>query len=166
MEFQKRKPNRLASYDYNQAGAYFITICTQDRKCILSRIVGGGVLDAPDNLLTDVGKIVEKNILSGKYVERVSVTKYVIMPNHIHLLLVVGANTSGTSKAPSPTNALIPHFISTFKRFCHRESGERIFQRSYHDHIIRNEQDYLKIWEYIENNPKQWELDCFYVKEG
>ena len=165
MEFPKRKPNRLASYDYNQAGAYFITICTQDRKCILSRIVGGGVLDAPDNLLTDVGKIVEKNILSGEYVERVSVTKYVIMPNHIHLLLVVGANTSGTSKAPSPTNALIPHFISTFKRFCHREIGERIFQRSYHDHIIRNEQDYLKIWEYIENNPKQWELDCFYVKE-
>ena len=166
MEFQKRKPNRLASYDYDREGVYFITICTQDRKCILSRIVGGGVLDAPDNLLTDVGKIVEKNILSGKYVERVSVTKYVIMPNHIHLLLVVGANTSGTSKAPSPTNALIPHFISTFKRLCHREIGERIFQRSYHDHIIRNEQDYLKIWEYIENNPKQWELDCFYVKEG
>ena len=166
MEFPKRKPNRLASYDYDREGVYFITICTQDRKCILSRIVGGGVLDAPDNLLTDIGKIVEKNILSGEYVERVSVVKYVIMPNHIHLLLVVGANTSGTSRTPSPTNAVIPQFISAFKRFCHRESGERIFQRSYHDHIIRNEQDYLKIWEYIENNPKQWELDCFYVKEG
>ena len=166
MVLPKRKQNRLSSYDYDQEGAYFITICTQDRKCLLSRIVGGGAFDAPDNLLTDVGKIVEKNILSGDRVERITIANYVIMPNHIHLLLIVDAESSGTSKAPSPTNAVIPHFISTFKRFCHRYLEQKIFQRSYHDHVIRNEQDYAKIWEYIENNPKQWELDCFYVKEG
>ena len=166
MELPKRKPNRLKKFDYDKEGAYFITICTQDRKCLLSRIVGGGALDAPNNLLTIFGEIVEKYILSGNRIERVTVANYVIMPNHVHLLLMVDRNTSGTSRAPSPTNAVIPHFVSTFKRFCHSKMGMKIFQRSYHDHVIRNEQDYLKIWEYIENNPKQWELDCFYVKEG
>ena len=71
----------------------------------------------------------------------------------------------GASRAPSPTNAVIPRFVSALKRFCHRELGEQIFQRSYHDHIIRNRQDSLKILEYIKNNPKQWEEDCFYMKE-
>ena len=164
MEFPKRKPNRLHSYDYNREGAYFITICTQNRKCLLSHIVGGGAFDAPENQLTSMGKIVEKYIRSGNNMERVTVEKYVIMPNHIHMLLTVDV-AHGTSRAPSPTNAVIPHVVSTFKRFCNREIGGNIFQRSYHDHVIRNQQDYLKIWEYIENNPKQWELDCFYVKE-
>jgi hypothetical protein len=60
---------------------------------------------------------------------------------------------------------MIPRFVASLKRFSNLEIGKNIFQRSYHDHVIRNEQGYLKIWEYIENNPKKWELDCFYVKE-
>ena len=152
-------------YDYDREGTYFITICTQDRKCLLSHIVGGGAFDAPENQLTSMGIIMEKYIQSGNQIDRITVENYVIMPNHIHLLLRVYRNDGGTSRAPSPTNAVIPHFISTLKRFCHREIGEGIFQRSYHDHIVRGEKDYLKIWEYIDNNPKQWELDCFYVKE-
>ena len=91
--------------------------------------------------------------------DRITVEKYVIMPNHIHLLLTVDMNSGGTSKASSPTNAIVPHFMSTFKRFCHREIGKTIFQRSYHDHVIRNEQDYLKIWNYIEGNPSKWKED-------
>lgn len=166
MELPKRKPNRLKEYDYDREGAYFITICTQNRKCLLSHIVGGGAFDAPDNQLTNMGKIVEKYVLSGNRVDRITVVKYVIMPNHIHLLINVDMDACGTSRAPSPTNAVILHFVSTLKRFCHKEIGESIFQRSYHDHVVRNSQDYLKIWEYIDNNPKQWELDCFYVKEG
>ena len=165
MELPKRKPNRLSSYDYDREGTYFLTICTQDRQCLLSKIVGGGAYDAPENQLTDFGKIAEKYILSGNRMDRITVEKYVIMPNHIHLLLTVDMNSGGTSKAPSPTNAIVPHFVSTFKRFCHREIGKTIFQRSYHDHVIRNEQDYLKIWNYIEGNPSKWEEDCFYVKE-
>lgn len=164
MEFPKRKQNRLKDYDYDSAGAYFITVCTQDRKCLLSHIVGGGAFDAPENQLTSMGKIVEKYIQSGNHIDRVTVEKYVIMPNHVHLLLIVDM-VDGTSRAPSPTNAVIPHFMSTFKRFCHRDIGQKIFQRSYHDHVVRDRQDYLKIWEYIDDNPKQWELDCFYVKE-
>ena len=165
MELPKRKPNRLSSYDYDREGAYFLTVCTQDRKCLLSRIVGDDALGVPQNLLTDMGKIVEKHIRSGNQMDRIKVEKYVIMPNHIHIILIVEMDTNGTPRASSPTNAIVPHFMSTFKRFCHREIGKTIFQRSYHDHIIRNNQDYLKIWEYIDNNPKQWELDCFYVRE-
>ena len=165
MELPKRKPNRLKDYDYDREGAYFITMCTQDRKCLLSHIVGGGAYDAPENELTNIGKIVEKYILSGNRMDRITVEKYVIMPNHIHLLLIVDMDKNGTSRAPSPTNAVIPHFVSALKRFSNRDIGKNIFQRSYHDHVIRNQQDYQKIWEYIDNNPKQWELDCFYMKE-
>ena len=165
MELPKRKPNRLASYDYDQEGAYFITICTQDRKCLLSQIVGDAALGVPINQLTDVGNIVEKYILSGNQMERIRVEKYVIMPNHIHLLLMVDMDHGGTPGAASPTKAVIPRFVAATKRMIHQELGYSLFQRSYHDHIIRGEKDYLKIWEYIDNNPKKWELDCFYMKE-
>lgn len=96
--------------------------------------------------------------------EAVTVDKYVIMPNHIHLILFVN-EPDGTPRAASPTKAVIPRFVAAIKRFTNKEIGEKVFQRSYHDHIIRSEKDYLRIWEYIENNPKQWELDCFYVRE-
>ena len=153
MELPKRKPNRLSDYDYNQNGAYFITICTQDRKPILSTIVGGGALDAPTVTLTKIGEIARKYILSSNRIPGINVDKFIIMPDHIHLILSVD---NGTSRAPSPTNAAIPHFVSTFKRFCHKEIGEAIFQRSYYDHVVRSQQDYNEIWEYIENNPRKW----------
>ena len=98
MELPQRKPNRLPNFDDSTPGAYFITICAKDHKCIFGHIVG----------------------------------------------------------------AAIPHFVSTFKRFCHKDAGMQLFQRSYHDHVIRGQKDYLKIWEYMENNPARWSEDCFY----
>jgi len=68
----------------------------------------------------------------------------------------------GTSMAPSPTNAAIPHFVSTFKRFCHREIGGPIFQRSYYDHVIRSKAEYREIWQYIDSNPDKWMQDRYY----
>ena len=165
MELPKRKPNRLSSYDYDREGAYFLTICTQDRKCLLSIIVGDDALGVPENRLTEIGQIVEKHILSSRNMDRITLEKYVIMPNHIHILLTVDMNTGGTPRVSSPTTAIIPRFVASLKRFSNQEVGKEIFQRSYHDHVIRNQQDYLKIWEYIDNNPKQWKMDCFYVKE-
>ena len=166
MELPSRKPNRLPDFDYSTPGAYFITICVKDKQCRLGRIVGGGAFDAPQMNLNNIGKLVEKNILSGNLIYGICVDKFVVMPNHIHMILLVNEDFSnGTSRAPSPTNAIIPHFVSTFKRFCHRDIGENIFQRSYHDHIIRGEKDYLQIWEYIENNPAKWKEDCFYKEE-
>ena len=101
----ERKPTRLFNFDYSRGGAYFLTICTQDRKRILSQIVGtekekpvgDGALDIPKIRLTRYGRIVEKYILSTNNIEGVFVDKYVIMPNHIHLILCV--NNDGMSRA-------------------------------------------------------------------
>lgn len=163
MNLPERKPNRLKEYDYSSNGAYFVTICTQDRKELLSRIVGDG-LSVPQ--LTQEGQIVNRYIdeISARYVG-VRVDKYVIMPNHIHLLISI-QNQNGTDD-PSPTIGTI---IGWFKYNVTKEINgcrnciDKIFQRSFHDHIIRNEQDYKEIWEYIDMNPLKWEEDCFYCR--
>ncbi len=138
-----------------------MTICTEGRRHILSEItVGCGALDAPQVKLTHIGKIVEKYIVSTSNIKNVNVEKYIIMPNHIHMIIVV--NNNGTPRASSPTNAVIPQVVSALKRLSNREIGHNIFQRSYHDHIIRNQKDYAEIWEYIENNPARWAEDIYY----
>ena len=88
MEKPYRTPNRLQDYDYSQPGAFFVTICTQGRRAILSKIL-----------------------------------------------------------------------VGTFKRFCNKEYGSNIWQSRYYDHVIRNQQDYNEVWEYIENNPTKWAIN-------
>ncbi len=159
MELSKRKPTRLKGYDYSAPGAYFITICVKDRKRLLSEIiVGDDAHIVPQNNLSETGLICDKyiNNINIKY-ENVIVDKYVIMPNHIHLIIML----NGTMKASSPTKN-IETIIRSFKTMVTKEIGNNIWQRSYHDHIIRGEKDYQKIWEYIDTNPLKWELDCFY----
>ena len=167
MPLPTRKSTRLTGYDYSNAGAYFVTICTAGREEILGCVVGGGVYDAPHTELSDYGKVAEKylNIMSCSR-ENVVVDKYAIMPNHIHMIVTIQGDgfPSGTSQAPSPTNHILPLFVSLYKRYCHRECGRKIFQRSYYDHIIRDEQDYRGIWSYIDENPTKWELDEFHPK--
>ena len=160
MNLPKRKINRLQNYDYSENGAYFITICTQNRAQILSKIVGDGAHDVPKTSLTDIGKIVDKKIVSTNNIPDITVDKYVIMPNHIHIILIVDNN--GTSKAPSPTNNVISHAVSTLKRFVNKEIGYNVFQRSFYDHVIRDEEDYLSIWNYIDTNPHKWQQDKYY----
>ena len=163
-----RKHPRLKGYDYSQNGAYFITICVNVGRDvpgaphILGRIVGDDVRDVPICELSDYGRIVEKRIeeMNGVY-DDMNVEKYVIMPNHIHLIICVNTD-GGTSRTPSPTNAKIPGFISTFKRFTNKECGISIWQRSYHDRIIRNDEEYLRIWKYIDENPIRWTEDQYY----
>ncbi len=168
MKRPDRKPTRLKAYDYSSPGSYFITICTKDRKSILSKIiVGDGVLDVPENKLTHYGKTSDRIICEmNDFYNHISVDKYVIMPNHIHLLLTISATdddiTSGMSGTPSPTNSHIAKFISTFKRFSNREFKENIWQRMSYDHIIRNQDDYRKIWEYIDSNIVYWTKDELY----
>jgi len=94
MELRQRKPNRLVNYDYSQNGAYFVTICTQDRRRILSRIsVGTPVPGCPQEVQTELlphGKIAEKYIRQmNAFYDRISVDQDVIMPDHIHLLLTL-----------------------------------------------------------------------------
>ncbi len=164
---QKRKPTRLKKYDYSAEGLYFITVCTKDKKCILSHIkVGTGVLDRPENVLTDVGKIADKYINQlNNFYKHITVDKYIIMPNHIHLLLQINVSY-GRSGTPVPTdiaNSTVSKFISTLKRFCNKEYDENLWQRSFYDHIVRGEADYLKIWQYIDSNAEKWADDCYYT---
>ncbi|MBR6769269.1 MAG: transposase [Clostridia bacterium] len=157
-ELPTRKPTRLKSFDYSSNGVYFITICTQNRKNILSTItdVGEG---SPLPRLSHYGKIVDKWIqeLPNQYPE-ISVDRYVIMPNHIHLLLCI-AKDSGRGD-PSPT---VDAAMGWLKYQATKEinklrttTGERVFQRSFYDHIVRNYDDYCEISKYIHENPMKW----------
>ena len=89
MHLPKRKSIRLKGYDYNTPGEYFITICTIDRKELLSEIiVGTGVLDCPQNVLTPYGEIANKHLLNmSDFYENIKIDKFVVMPYHIHLLI-------------------------------------------------------------------------------
>ena len=133
MELPKRKPNRLKNYDYDREGAYFITICTQDRRCLLSHIVGDAALGVPKSELTDLGRIVEKYILSGNQMDRITVEKYVVMPNHIHLLLLVDMENGGTPRAASPTKAIIPRFVAALKRLVNKLAEYYLLSRHRQD---------------------------------
>ena len=102
-ELKNRKNTRLKGADYNRNQAVFLTICTKDRKCILSRVVGTGVLDGPQIELTKHGRIADKYIRQlNDFYDDLSVESYVIMPNHIHIMLWV----KGTKNGPSRTQAL------------------------------------------------------------
>lgn len=158
MDLPKRKPTRLKGYNYSMPGAYFVTICVKDKKQLLSKIVGDDAYIVPKNQISNYGLICDKyiNNINNKY-QNITVDKYVIMPNHIHLIIFL----HGTMRASSPTKN-IETIIRSFKTMVTKEIGNSIWQRSYHDHIIRGEKDYKKIWEYIDTNPLKWEWDCFY----
>ena len=90
------------------------------------------------------------------FYEHLSVDKYVIMPDHIHFLITIHDGHPETD-VPMRTS-VIARFVGTFKRFCNKEYGENIWQGRYYDHVIRNQQDYNEVSEYIENNPRKWAL--------
>ena len=165
-ERKSRKRVRLTGYDYSTPGVYFLTLCTEGRKCLLSRIVGTGVLDGPMVELFPYGEIAEKYIqqISDHY-ENLSVERYVIMPNHIHILLEVkGSGPSGTP-VPTPQNSTVSRFVSTLKRFCNREYGRNIWQARFYDHIIRDAADYDVHLKYICENPFGWHKDELFSVE-
>lgn len=158
----RRKNPRLKAYDYSQRGGYFITFCTKDRAPLLSTVVvGGGVLDAPQTVLTAAGEVVDRYIRDlGRYYPWMTVEHSVIMPNHVHLLLLVHQGPPGTS---APTNMAIPRVISALKRFTNRDCGTQLWQRGYYDHILRDEADFLLHWDYIASNPGKWAEDEYHL---
>ena len=155
----KRKHPRLKEADYSENGAYFITICTQDRRNILSRVVGRGLAPAATEL-TECGKIAEMELLAlEQRYPSVKVAQYRIMPNHIHILFLLDNGAAGAS--PRPT---IIDVVCTFKSLTTRRCGiGKLFQTSFYDHVIRNQADYDEVCRYIENNPAQWEQDELYT---
>ena len=160
----KRKPTRLKNYDYSGDGAYFITICTHNRKKLFSNIVGQGLAPA-EIQLSKFGEIANAEILAleNRY-NNIKIDKYVIMPNHIHAIIIIKQKTAGASPCPTLSD-IVCSFKSITTRKCHCvKPSQNIWQRSFHDHIIRGENDYLKILSYIETNPQKWNEDCFYIE--
>ena len=166
----ERKPVRLDGYDYSENGAYFVTICTKNRAEVLC--VGANLSlresyiarppSAHESMpLSDVGEIVKNAIarITTAY-PMVVVNKYVIMPNHIHMIIfietIVG-NDGRAMRAPKLSTV-----INQMKGYATKQIGYPIWQRSFHDHIIRNESDYRRIWRYIDENPAKWHEDIYY----
>ena len=102
--------------------------------------------------------------LENRY-KNIKIDKYIIIPNHIHAIIVIENKTAGASPYPTLSD-IICNFksLSTHKIHKNSESDIKIWQTSFHDHIIRGEKDYLKIWNYIDTNPQKWEEDCFYIE--
>lgn len=143
----ERKKIRLKDYDYTQEKMYFITICTKNRIETLGKI------REEDIKLTMEGEIVKQNIskLEGIY-KNIKIDEYIIMPNHIHILLLINYKNGTT----------ISKIIKHLKTNISREIKYSIWQKSFYEHIIRNEKEYLKIKEYIKNNVINWQSDKYF----
>ena len=153
-----RKKIRLDGYDYGSSGHYFTTICVKDRQKILGSIVGATVPGRPRVELSELGSYVDSAI--AYYIENkmVVVDKYVIMPNHIHLIIVVQSETGDRGRSP------LQSIVRNLKSYVTKRAGYSPWQKSFHDHIIRNEDEYLLIWQYIDENPQNWNEDCYYTE--
>ena len=160
----KRKHPRLDDYDYSTTGAYFITICTQSRRCLLSHIVGRGLAPA-EIQYTVYGRIAQEQLLllEQRY-PSLKIDRYVIMPNHIHAILML-EETAGGSRRPTIMDIVCAYKSLTTRQCKKIRPIDKLFQTSFYEHVIRGCEDYKEIAEYIVNNPKQWELDKLYSKE-
>ena len=158
-ELPKRKYPRLNDYDYGSAGAYFVTICTQNRACLLSRVVGDEYSGNVE--YTKFGKIAEQQLLSleNKY-PCLKIDQYVIMPNHIHILFVVEDKTY-----PAITGVVGAYKSLTTKECNKNGHFGKLFQRSFFEHIIRGREDYEETAKYIFENPTRWYFDELYKED-
>ena len=158
----RRKHSRLAQRDYSAPGAYFVTVCAKDRAKIFWRPVGRDDLGAPCVQLTEYGQIVEKHILSmaGAY-RSVTVDKYAIMPNHVHILLSI--MQSEDDGAPGSSRPTLSQMIGAMKRLTNQEAGKKLWQTSFYDHIVRTGKDYDTKWRYIDDNPAKWAEDKYFL---
>ncbi len=179
-EIYYRRSIRLKGYDYSRAGAYFVTICTQNRECQFGDITDGAMR------VNHFGKIVGKqwNDIPQRF-PVVELDQFVVMPNHIHgVFVVVGAPLAG---AQIPNGAIgaaaraaptVGHIVGAYKSLCvhhclhwikqniPQQRLGQLWQRNYWEHIIRDESELNRIREYIRNNPAQWETDKLYTPSG
>lgn len=188
---RSRRSIRLRGYDYSQAGAYFMTICTQNRECLFGEIVDGEMrLNAAGEMVQTVWDEIPAHYPG------IDIDEFVVMPNHIHGIIVIvgaapcgrpfqgqsrdgqahdGQSRDGLARGPAPTGLSLPDMVHRFKTMTTKryvdgvkQSGwppfsGKLWQRNYWDHIVRNESEMDRIREYILNNPAQWELDKLFV---
>jgi putative transposase len=170
----KRRSLRLKEYNYAQAGAYFVTTCTQDRKCLFGDIVDDQMC------LNDAGKMVERlwNDIPNRF-PSVAIDIFVIMPNHLHGIVIlpdgVTAPRAGASVEPGKTITInVPTLGDVMKAFKSSTTVEyiqgvkamswpafhqKLWQRNYYDHVIRDGTDLDRVRRYIDENPVRWAFD-------
>ena len=154
LQLPNRKFNRLKGYDYSNPGMYFVTVCTHNRQKLFEPETVGNdlcVVPCPQN------KCIHKWLAEAENkFDNVRIDKYVIMPNHLHVIIEITERHTGRSlqnivqwfKTMS-TN----EYISMVKDGICKPFNKKMWQKSYYDHIIRNECDYIEIWKYIDENP-------------
>ena len=164
-ELPIRKQIRLRNYDYSQSGCYFVTICVKDKHELLGTLVGATVpgrphcvLDYPQIELTELGYSVNSAITYYNANSIAIIDKYAIMPNHIHMIIVIRPTAGDRGRSP------LQEIVRNLKSYVTKAAGFSPWQRSFHDHIIRNDEEYLRIWQYIDENPARWSEDIYYVK--
>ena len=171
----RRRSIRLKGYDYSRKGAYFVTICTNQKECVLGCVENGSMV------LNEIGQMVRKawTELPTHYAG-VDIDEFVVMPNHLHgiIILNVGAGpracpeNKGQPQGVAPTKTLsLSDVIQRFKSLTIKRYGNGVrrnnwepfekhfWQRNYYEHVVRNEDDLNEIREYVINNPLKWELD-------
>jgi REP element-mobilizing transposase RayT len=170
-ELPKRKYIRLKNFDYSQTGYYFITICVKNGYELFGEILNGKMN------LNEYGNIAKNELLNipSRY-ENVQIDKFIIMPNHIHMIVVIykAELMNQTERInPFPTKVDIPNIIGKYKAGVTRAVGNafmrsgimrsEIWQKRYHDRIIRDEEENNRIWKYIDENPLNWDNDEYCV---
>ncbi|MDD6188415.1 MAG: transposase [Clostridiales bacterium] len=149
MELPKRKKHRLPDFDYSSENYYFVTICTYAKKCLFGK---AGKLNA-------LGRLAEQVLITvPQHRKGVKIDKYVIMPNHVHAIIVIGCDPEIKLKEGFPSlSTIVGSYKSAVSREIHRLKPElTVWQESFHEHVIRNDHDYRNIWLYIDQNPISW----------
>jgi len=153
-----RKSIRLENWNYTNPGYYFVTICVSDRQYLFGGIINNKMT------LNEYGEIVQLKWLDlVNHNKDISLDEFVIMPNHIHGIIIIGA---GLEPAPTALSEIIRQFKTFSTKHINKlrnTPGQKLWQRNYYDHIIRNEQSFNEIRTYINNNPKQWSTDKYNV---
>lgn len=148
----------MQEYDYASTGAYFVTICTHERKCLFGEVVDG------EMELNENGKIVKSEWLKTEEIrDNISTDEFVIMPNHVHGILFID---EPAERFWQPTSNSIPTIIRSFKATVSKQINELrntpglpVWQRNYFERIVRKDDELNKIREYILYNPLKWQLD-------
>jgi len=171
-EIHHRRSIRIKDYDYSREGLYFITICTFNHKCLF------GYIDNDEMILNEFGKITcHEWLQTGEIRKNVVLQEFVIMPNHMHGILEINdsirrgtMHRAPTERFGKPTSNTIPTIVRGFKSTVTKQinnirntPGQSVWQRSYYEHIIRNEKSYNQISEYIRYNPEKWLKDKYYM---
>lgn len=167
-----RKSIRLAGWDYSQAGVYFVTVVTWQRDCLFGDVVGG------EMRLNDFGEIADECWRAiPEHFPHVELGAYVVMPNHVHGIILineVGAqhccaptldgkneNRRKINVKPGSLGAIVRSYKSAVSYKINKQfNATGIWQRNYHEHIIRNDREMGNVWRYIESNPVMWESDA------